>query len=86
MLAVASHEEAVETLESGDPRRVFTHGVPNTDPSIAFMFSGAGSQYPRMAAELQQPAFAITKKRLHEATIRRIEETLEEDLARALPG
>lgn len=59
VLAVASHEQAVEYLESGNPRRVFTHGVPNGEPSVAFMFSGAGTQYPRMAAELyeQEPVF-----------------------------
>ncbi|MFT5442171.1 MAG: acyl transferase domain-containing protein, partial [Myxococcota bacterium] len=59
VLAVASREEAIEALESGNPRRLFTHSVPDTATSVAFMFSGAGTQYPRMAADLyeREPVF-----------------------------
>lgn len=40
----------------------------------------------RLFTDLQQPAFAIAKRRLHAATLTRIRDTLEADLQRALPG
>jgi enoyl-CoA hydratase len=46
----------------------------------------ARAEAQRLSSDLKQPAFAITKRRLHEATLARIRDTLEDDLARALPG
>ena len=54
VLVVSNREEAIEFLESGNPRRLFNHGVTEATGSVAFMFSGAGTQYPRMAAGLYE--------------------------------
>jgi len=59
VLAVKHREEAIEFLEGNNPRRLFTHGVSEHPASVAFMFSGAGTQYPRMSADLyeKEPVF-----------------------------
>lgn len=59
VLAVRDREEAIDFLEGGNPRRLFTHGVSEHQASVVFMFSGAGTQYPRMAADLyeKEPVF-----------------------------
>ena len=54
VVAVRDVEEAIEVLEANDPRRVFNHTPVEGDASVAFMFSGGGSQYPRMAADLYE--------------------------------
>ncbi len=54
VVVAKDRSEAIELLEGLDPRRVFTHGVPDARPSLAFMFSGGGSQYPGMARDLYE--------------------------------
>ncbi|HEB89883.1 MAG TPA: KR domain-containing protein [Deltaproteobacteria bacterium] len=59
VLVARDRDEAVELLEHSDPRRVFTHAVPDVPVSVVFMFSGAASQYAGMAADLHasEPVF-----------------------------
>ncbi|MFN3685732.1 type I polyketide synthase [Salinarimonas sp.] len=59
VLVAESHEEAARLLESGDPRRVFTHERVGEDPPVVFLFPGGGAQYPGMAQGLYatEPVF-----------------------------
>ena len=60
VLACRDHDEAIQLLESKDPRRVFTHVASSSAaPSVVFMFPGGGAQYHRMAADLYhaEPVF-----------------------------
>lgn len=59
VVVARDRSEAIELLEGLDPRRVFTHSVAESRPSVAFMFSGGGSQYPGMARDLHasEPVF-----------------------------
>jgi acyl transferase domain-containing protein/thioesterase domain-containing protein len=59
VVAASSHEEAARYLEQADTRRVFTHTPVDGKASVAFMFSGGGSQYPRMCIDLyeSEPVF-----------------------------
>src|SRR5262245_19295419 len=52
VLAVRDREEAIALLEANDTQRVFTHTASNEKASVVFMFTGGGSQYPRMGADL----------------------------------
>jgi acyl transferase domain-containing protein/thioesterase domain-containing protein/acyl carrier protein len=54
------HEEAARLLDSGDPRRAFTHTVRGANREVAFMFPGGGAQYAGMARDLYEtePVFA----------------------------
>jgi acyl transferase domain-containing protein/thioesterase domain-containing protein/acyl carrier protein len=54
VLVAESHEEAAALLESGDPRRVFTHEALPAAPEPVFMFPGGGAQYPNMARDLYE--------------------------------
>ncbi len=60
VLVAASHEEAAQLLEAGDPRRVFTQRRLGDAPDVVFMFPGGGAQYPNMARDLYEtePVFA----------------------------
>jgi acyl transferase domain-containing protein/acyl carrier protein len=46
--------DAVDALERLDPRRVSTGSAKDKKSSVAFMFTGQGSQYPGMAAGLYE--------------------------------
>lgn len=54
--------DAVTSLETRDPRRVFTSASSGGRKSVAFMFSGLGNHYVNMARELYQsePVFRQT--------------------------
>lgn len=55
-----SHTTAADMLESGNPRRVFTHTAEATAPDVVFMFPGGGAQYVGMGRDLfeTEPMFA----------------------------
>lgn len=59
VLVAHSHAEAADLLETGDPRRVFTHDHLGDGPQVVFMFPGGGAQYAGMARDLYgtEPVF-----------------------------
>ncbi len=59
VLAVRDRDEAIELLETNDPRRVFSHVASGQEGSIVFMFSGGATQYAGMASGLydKEPVF-----------------------------
>jgi acyl transferase domain-containing protein/thioesterase domain-containing protein/acyl carrier protein len=59
VVVASTREEAAQLLQQGDQRRVFTHTAVSGKASVAFMFSGGGTQYARMCADLyeSEPVF-----------------------------
>lgn len=58
VVAATTALEAAELLELADAHRVHSHNVAE-QPSIVFLLSGGGTQYPRMAKDLyaREPVF-----------------------------
>ena len=52
VVVAESHEQAADTLESGNLRRVFTHTAETIAPEVVFMFPGGGAQYVGMGRDL----------------------------------
>lgn len=54
--------DAIQALETMDPRQVYTHTSESENRAMVFMFSGQGSQYVNMASELYriEPTFRET--------------------------
>jgi amino acid adenylation domain-containing protein len=59
MLVCRDRNDAVNALQTGDPRRVLTRQRDMEDPPVVFMFPGQGAQYVNMGAELYraEPVF-----------------------------
>ena len=53
-VAAASAREAIELLESNDPKRVGTQQAGDSAPAVAFMFAGGGAQHATMGAQLYE--------------------------------
>jgi phthiocerol/phenolphthiocerol synthesis type-I polyketide synthase E len=54
MLVCRDRHDALAALEARDPERVLTRIPDLTEPPVAFMFPGQGTQYPHMAQDLYQ--------------------------------
>ena len=59
MMVCLDREDAVRTLESRDPRRIWNSIQESKDRPVAFMFPGLGDQYVNMALDLyrHEPLF-----------------------------
>ncbi len=66
-----SHEHAAEVLSSGDSRFVFSRQHDGSQPAVAFLFPGQGSQHIHMARGLyhSRPAFRRHLDRCAEALL-----------------
>ncbi|MBE9052047.1 SDR family oxidoreductase [Nostocales cyanobacterium LEGE 11386] len=61
MLVCQNLEDAVQSLNSLDDQRVFTHYQEPCNRPVVFMFSGQGAQYVNMGQELYQRESTFTK-------------------------
>jgi len=52
--AVRHTADAIEILESGDRKRLFSQKIAADNPSVVFMFPGGGAQYPHMGRDLYE--------------------------------
>jgi amino acid adenylation domain-containing protein len=59
MLVCRDSADAIQTLETGDPKRVLTQQGKMRERPVVFMFPGQGAQYVNMGADLYrtEPAF-----------------------------
>ncbi|HEX2188472.1 MAG TPA: type I polyketide synthase, partial [Longimicrobiaceae bacterium] len=64
-LVAADTAEAAALLRAGDPVRASTHLAAESDPGVAFLFSGLGTQYRGMGRGLyeREPAFRAAMDR-----------------------
>lgn len=74
--------DAINALDPVDPRRVRTSSADHNDRAIAFMFSGQGSQYVDMGAELYEEQTTFQHRLDHCAELLR--QWLEHDLRQIL--
>jgi len=54
MVVVEDLKDALKTLESVEPQKVFTSLTQSSDRPVVFMFTGQGAQYVNMAREIYQ--------------------------------
>lgn len=52
MLVCRDSQDAIQTLQARDPRRISTHRAETEAPSVVFLFPGQGAQHVGMAADL----------------------------------
>lgn len=82
MLVCRDRSDAVNALQTGDPRRVVTRQREMEDPPVVFMFPGQGAQYVNMGAELYraEPLFKAEVDRCAELLQPHLEHDLREVL------
>ncbi|MHC5857704.1 type I polyketide synthase [Nostoc sp.] len=61
MVVCQNFDDAVKTLETLDPQRIFTHFQEPSNQKVVFMFPGQGSQYVNMGRELYETESVFRK-------------------------
>lgn len=54
LLICKDRQDAIQSLETKDSKKVFTQALPKANPSVVFMFPGGGAQYASMGQELYE--------------------------------